>query len=79
MNALIEDIIAHAKRVHGWSQGTLALYANLTPEGLSRAKGNSCRLDTVERLAKAAGMRIIVIPDDTYVADVLSGKLLGDF
>jgi len=76
---VIDAIILHAKKTHGWSQRELAERAGLTQEGLSRTKKSGGRLDTIERLAAAAGMRVIAIPDDSYIADVLTGNLLGDF
>lgn len=78
-HALIDDIILYAKKTHGWSQRKLAEQAGITQEGLSRAKKGGGRLDTIERLAAAAEMRLIAIPNDDYVEEVMTGKLLGDF
>lgn len=73
---LINTIADEARRRHGWSQSELATRAGLPPETVSRAK-RGCRADTLERLAKAAGLRLTVVPDDSYVEQLLGGRLLS--
>ncbi|WAJ31240.1 helix-turn-helix domain-containing protein [Antarcticirhabdus aurantiaca] len=60
------------------SKGELARRAGLTHPALSRLLSgtNGARLETVERLASAVGMRLALVPDDDFAADLLSGRIL---
>jgi len=75
ISELMASIIAYAEATKGWSQAELALRAGLTPEGLSRAK-RKCHAETLRKIATAAGMKIIAIPDDRYLEKLRTGTLI---
>ena len=72
LDKLIGQFIDEAKRARGWSPTDLALDAAIRPETMSRIRGG-CHFDTLERLALALGMRIIAVPDNDHVQNVLRG------
>lgn len=73
LSSLIDSFVAEARTSRGWNQVDLAVHAGIRPETLSRIKGG-CQFDTLERLAKVLGLRIIAVPDDDYVQQVLTGS-----
>jgi ribosome-binding protein aMBF1 (putative translation factor) len=75
LSRLVDQIIDRARTDRGWTQAELAFRSDLRPETLSLIKAG-CQFDSLERLARTAGMRIIAIPDDDHVSQVLTG---GDF
>lgn len=73
LRALVDSLLTEARTSRGWSQADLAVHADLRPETMSRIKGG-CQFDTLERLARTLGMRIIAVPDNDYVQQVLTGN-----
>ncbi len=72
---LIVRIIGAAK-ARGLSQGELAERAGIRPETLSRAKKNpNISLATFEELARVAGLRVQLIPDNPVAEQVSKGTL----
>ncbi len=72
---LISQIIAAAK-ARGLSQGELAARVEIRPETLSRAKKNpNISLVTFEQLARVAGLRLQLIPDNPVAEQVSKGTL----
>lgn len=72
---LIVRIISAAK-ARGLSQGELAERAGIRPETLSRAKKNpNISLATFEELARVAGLRLQLIPDNPVAEQVSKGTL----
>jgi transcriptional regulator with XRE-family HTH domain len=72
---LIVRIIGAAK-ARGLSQGELAERVGIRPETLSRAKKNpNISLATFEELARVAGLRIQLIPDNPVAEQVSKGTL----
>ena len=71
LDSLVGHFLEEARRTNGWNSAELAAHAGISPETMSRIKGG-CHFDTVERLAAALGMRIIAVPDNDHVQDVLS-------
>jgi transcriptional regulator with XRE-family HTH domain len=60
---LIDEIIAHAEQ-RGLTQKKLAQRAGVSEAGLSRMKKRgSGQLEAIERLASAAGMRVVAQPN----------------
>lgn len=74
---LIVDIVERGKQI-GLSQAALARRGGISPEQLSRlvAGGPSARAETVTKLASVVGLRLALVVDDDYAADLLSGKLI---
>lgn len=73
--ALINHIIAHAHE-QGISQGELAARAGIRQETLSRAKRNpAINLKTFHALARSAGLRIQLVPDNPVADQVARGSL----
>lgn len=75
---LIELIVQSAK-AKGHSKGDLARRAGLTQPALSRLLSgqHGARVDTVQRLAAVVGLRLALVPDDDYAADLFAGRLLN--
>ena len=72
---LVKRVIEAAK-ARGLSQGELAERAGIRPETLSRAKKNpNLSLNTFEALARVAGLRIQLIPDNPVAEQVSKGTL----
>lgn len=71
--SLTSSLLDEAQSRHGWTQAEFAARAGLRPETMSRIKGG-CHFDTLERLARTAGMRIVAIPDNSHVEQVLTGS-----
>jgi transcriptional regulator with XRE-family HTH domain len=72
---LIVRIIKAAK-ARGLSQGELAARVGIRPETLSRAKKNpNISLATFEELARVAGLRVQLIPDNPVAEQVSKGTL----
>jgi transcriptional regulator with XRE-family HTH domain len=72
---LISRVIEAAK-ARGMSQGELAARVGIRPETLSRAKKNpNISLSTFEELARVAGLRIQLIPDNPVAEQVSRGTL----
>jgi transcriptional regulator with XRE-family HTH domain len=72
---LIVRIIETAK-ARGLSQGELAERVGIRPETLSRAKKNpNISLATFEELARVAGLRVQLIPDNPVAEQVSKGTL----
>jgi len=72
---LISRVIEAAK-ARGLSQAELAARAGIRPETLSRAKKNpNISLKTFADLARIAGMRIQLIPDNPVAEQVSRGTL----
>jgi DNA-binding phage protein len=64
-HSLIDDILREAER-KSLSQKALAARAELSEEALSRMKKRgSARLSAVLRLARAAGVRVVVLPEES--------------
>ncbi|MGB5261681.1 MAG: helix-turn-helix transcriptional regulator [Gammaproteobacteria bacterium] len=72
---LINRIIEGARQLN-ISQGELAARAGIRQETLSRAKRNpSISLKTFQALARAAGLRIQLVPDNPVAEQVAEGNL----
>lgn len=72
---LISQIIEAAK-ARGLSQGELAARVGIRPETLSRAKKHpNLSLATFEELARVAGLRLQLIPDNPVAEQVSKGTL----
>ena len=72
---LISTII-DAARQHDISQGELAARAGIRQETLSRAKKNpTLSLKTFQALARAAGLRIQLVPDNPVAEQVAEGTV----
>ena len=70
------NLIIENARQHGISQGELAARAGIRQETLSRAKRNpAISLKTFQALARAAGLRIQLVPDNPVAEQVASGSL----
>ena len=69
-------IIIDAARAQHISQGELAARAGIRQETLSRAKRNpAISLKTFHALARAAGLRIQLVPDNPVAEQVAAGTL----
>lgn len=72
---LISRIIEAAK-ARGLSQSELATRVGIRPETLSRAKKQpNLSLSTFEELARVAGLRVQLIPDNSVAEQVSKGTL----
>lgn len=72
---LISFIIESARQLN-ISQGELARRAGIRQETLSRAKRNpTLSLKTFQALARAAGLRIQLVPDNYVAEQVAKGNL----
>ncbi|HSG11093.1 MAG TPA: helix-turn-helix transcriptional regulator [Gammaproteobacteria bacterium] len=72
---LISFIIESARQLN-ISQGELARRAGIRQETLSRAKRNpAISLKTFQALARAAGLRIQLVPDNYVAEQVAKGSL----
>ena len=72
---LVEQIISTA-REQGLSQAELAERAGIRQETLSRAKKNpNINLRHLERLARVAGLRLQLIPDNPVAEQVSTSTL----
>ena len=70
------NLIIETARQHGISQGELAARAGIRQETLSRAKRNpAISLKTFQALARAAGLRIQLVPDNPVAEQVARGSL----
>jgi transcriptional regulator with XRE-family HTH domain len=68
--------IIEAAKARGLSQGELAERVGIRPETLSRAKKNpNISLATFEELARVAGLRVQLIPDNPVAEQVSKGTL----
>ena len=75
-NTDLINTIIKAARARGLSQGELAARVGIRQETLSRAKKNpSISLSTVEALARVAGLRLQLIPDNPVAEQVNTGTL----
>jgi predicted transcriptional regulator len=74
---LISELVNEAKR-QGLSKGDLSRRAGLTQPAFSRliAGRNGARLETVEKLASVLGLRLALVPDDDYAADLVAGRII---
>ena len=73
--ALLDQILTAAS-ARGMNQGELAEKAAFTTESISRAKAkNDMYVSSLERLARAAGLRLMLVPDDDVVEKITSGTL----
>lgn len=75
---LLQQIV-DAARSRGLNKSELAAQGGIAPEQLSRllAGTHGARVDTLGKLASVAGLRLALVPDDDFAADLLSGRLLG--
>lgn len=72
---LISTIIETARQ-HSISQGELAARAGIRQETLSRAKKNpAISLKTFQALARVAGLRIQLVPDNPVAEQVARGTV----
>jgi len=72
---LITRIIETAKQ-HNIDQQELAERAGIRPETLSRAKKNpNIHLETLLNLAKIAGLRLTLVPDNPVAQQIQDGTL----
>jgi DNA-binding phage protein len=70
------SIIIDTAREQNISQGELAAHAGIRQETLSRAKKNpAISLKTFQALARAAGLRIQLVPDNPVAEQVSAGTL----
>jgi DNA-binding phage protein len=75
VQALLAEIIA-AGTAQGMQEKDIAAKAGKPQETLSRLKGrDDMRLSTLVRLAGAVGLRVALVPDDRYIADLERGEL----
>ncbi|RFC62732.1 XRE family transcriptional regulator [Fulvimarina endophytica] len=75
LESTLDTIRKEAKR-QGLTGSELARRASLTKEAYSRlGKRNGARFDTIERLAAAVGMKVILVPDDDYLEALATGTL----
>lgn len=74
---LIVDIVERGRQI-GLSQAVLARRSGISAEHLSRLVGGgpSARTETVTKLASVVGLRLALVPDNDYAADLLAGKLI---
>lgn len=73
---LVREIIRHVKSTGG-SQKKLAAQAGLREASLSRMKSlDDARLSSINKLAAAAGLRLILVPDDDLAEQIVKGDLL---
>ncbi len=78
MTNLLSEIIEHANR-HGVSQKQLATRAGIAEGSLSRAKRKgSLSSNTLEQLAKEAGVKLVAIPLDGRVIETNQRATKGD-
>lgn len=73
---LLQKIRDESRR-KGLKQYQLAAQADIAQGSLCRIfdRGNT-DLETAAKLAKAVGLRLALIPDNDYLADLSQGKLL---
>jgi transcriptional regulator with XRE-family HTH domain len=70
------DEILRAAKAQGLNQQTLARRAGLSAATLSRMKTqDDASLTTLNRLAAAVGLRLTLVADDNFIADVERGTL----
>ena len=70
------DEILRAAKAQGLNQQTLARRAGLSAGTLSRMKTqDDASLATLNRLAAAVGLRLTLVGDDNFTADVARGTL----
>jgi DNA-binding phage protein len=70
------SIIIDTARQQNISQGELAARAGIRQETLSRAKKNpAISLKTLQALARAAGLRIQLVPDNPVAEKISDGTL----
>lgn len=76
---LLKQIVDSA-RSRGLNKSELASKGGIAPEQLSRllSETHGARVDTLDRLASVAGLRLALVPDDDFAADLLSGRLLDE-
>lgn len=73
--SLMAEILEQA-RARGWSQAVLARRAALPDSSISRIKRTGrADLETLARLASAAGLRLTLVPDSDYTEKVSRGEL----
>ena len=74
-NNLINRIIETARK-HNIDQRELAERAGIRPETLSRAKKNpNIRLETLKDLARIAGLKLALVPDNPVAEQIQDGTL----
>jgi transcriptional regulator with XRE-family HTH domain len=70
------DEILRAAKAQGLNQQTLARRAGLSAGTLSRMKTqDDASLASLNRLAAAVGLRLALVADDDFIADVERGTL----
>ena len=70
------DEILRAAKAQGLNQQTLARRAGLSAGTLSRMKSqDDASVASLNRLAAAVGLRLTLVPDEDYIADVERGTL----
>ncbi len=75
---LLDEIIQSAKK-QGMDQKTLASKAQVDPSSLSRAKKNKdIKFSTLQSLANAVGLSLILAPNSSVAEDVIKGNLFDD-
>jgi transcriptional regulator with XRE-family HTH domain len=73
--ALTQEIILRAKGL-GWNQMTLAKRASVPETSISRIKRSGrADLTTLEKLARAVGLRLTLVPDHDYSEKLTKGEL----
>jgi len=75
-SSLLSEVLAAAKAA-GIDQRELALRAGIRPETLSRLKRKGRGdFDTLDRMARVAGMRLSLVADDDLTARIERGDML---
>ncbi len=72
---LLRDILNQARQ-RGWSQSELARRAALPDSSISRIKRTGrADLGTLARLARAVGLRLVLVPDSDFTEKLTRGDL----
>lgn len=75
MSNLVQQIIDTGAKL-GLNQVAIARKTGITYEALSRAKKTDrVRLDTLNALAQAVGLKLVLVPDNSIAEKISQGKL----
>jgi transcriptional regulator with XRE-family HTH domain len=75
LDSLLTQIFFAGKKL-GMTQAAIARHAGLHPVSVSRmASSGSARFENVELLAKAVGLRLTVVADNSIAESLLKGDL----
>lgn len=72
---ILMDILELAKKT-GMTRAEVLARANIHSSAFSRAlRTGDCRLSTVMRIAKAANVKLVVVPGNTLAEKLLKGEV----